>query len=260
LAKARLNPSGSAGPTPRAAFFAREPPPYEIVGKHQDDGLEYAFIGYARAKVPPRLAVLAGEIVHHLRSSLDHLIHALIVKNGGTPSNNNQFPICKTPKEFERSCNSGQIKGVSRSAKKIIRSVQPYTTRTPEDTILYVVNKYGILDKHKLLVVVCTVAQLGRELSIWPDLPIANRADRPGKAPKILGFSDASARHVTGDGVKLFSLRLAEPAPELHASAKFIAQIAFEECGLCKLVPVLPTLTRMFKATVNTVDSFQGEF
>ena len=61
------------------AFFQRDPPPYKIVKQYQNNGLEYAFLAFGEPEAPLRFAVLAGEIVHHLRSSLDHLVYALII-------------------------------------------------------------------------------------------------------------------------------------------------------------------------------------
>ena len=212
-----------------------DPPPYNVVGLHQDDGREYPFIGYATAPVPPRFGVLAGEIVHHLRSSLDHLIHALIIKNGCTASNNNQFPICKAAKDLEVTCSDTRMNGISRLAKKIIRSVQHYTTPAPEDTLLYVINHYDILDKHRLLVTVCTVAELGHQITIGADEAIASRPDRIGKTPNIIRFGEPAPCRVTEGGVQLFTIGLAEPAPEFHPGANFVPQIAFENCGrACK--------------------------
>lgn len=54
-----------------------------------------------RAQIDPpppalRLAVVAGDILHSLRSALEHLAWALVLENGGEPSDSKpatQFPI-----------------------------------------------------------------------------------------------------------------------------------------------------------------------
>lgn len=242
------------------AFLRREPPPYKIVGQHQSDGREYAFLAFGDPDVPPRFAVLAGEIVHHLRSSLDHLIHALIVRNGGSPSKNNQFPICTTAENFEKACNRGLIGDVSQSSKDLIRSVQPYTSPTPDDTVLYVVHQNDILDKHRLLVVVTTVAQIGQNITLGVDREVAAHPARQGKTPNIVGFGVPEPRKLSKDGVVIFSVSLAEPAPELVAKADFLPQIAFEKCGRAQLVPVVQTLAGLLAGTRHTLNLFAGEF
>ena len=118
--------------------------------QHQKDGLECALIAYGDFEIPIRFSVLAGEVIHHLRSSLDHLIYALIIQNGCSPSKKSQFPICSTLKNFENARKRGVIDGVSVSAKKLITTLHPYTSPTPDDTVFAVLNIYSNLDKHQL--------------------------------------------------------------------------------------------------------------
>ena len=54
-------------------LLTRSEPSFKVVGQHQRGGLEYAFMAYGSPELPLRFAVLAGEIVHHLRSSLDQV-------------------------------------------------------------------------------------------------------------------------------------------------------------------------------------------
>lgn len=244
-----------------AAFLHRDPPPYKIVGQHQKEGLEYAFVAFGDPEAPLRFAVLAGEIIHHLRSSLDHLIYALIIQNGGTPTRNNQFPICATVEKFNQACTSGgMLNGVSPSAKKLIMAVQPYTSKTPDDTILHVVNQFDIFDKHRLLVVVTTMVRLGNTITIGADAEIAATPARQGKTPTIVGLGDPAPRKISKEGVEVFTIRLAEPAPEFVATADIVPQLAFEECGRVKFAPVIQTLTGLLAGTRRTIDTFSGEF
>src|SRR5689334_3895041 len=76
----------------------------EINAQHRESTNEYVFIASGESKTPARFAVLAGEIVHQLRSSLDHLIQALVFRNGGTESDKCQFPICTKKEAFKRAC------------------------------------------------------------------------------------------------------------------------------------------------------------
>jgi hypothetical protein len=140
------------------AFLVANPKPYRMVREFRNDGRQYAFIAFGNPVVPARFAVIAGEIVHHLRSSLDHLLCALVVNNGGSPTRQHQFPIYTSPKAFDEACSRGLIRGVADSAEKLIRSVQPYTSETPDDTVLHVIQQFDNFDKHQRLLVVNTVA------------------------------------------------------------------------------------------------------
>jgi len=242
------------------AFLSRGAPVFEVVGQHSKDGLAYEFIASGDPELPLRFAVLAGEIVHHMRSSLDHLIYALIAANGQTPSRNSQFPICTTAQKFGNACSSGLIRGVAPSAAKLIEAVQPYTSPTPDDTILHVVNQYDIVDKHKLLVVVTAAVALGESITIGVDPKIAASPSRKGKTPAITGLGDPAPRKLKKEGVEVFTIRLAEPAPEFLAKATIVPKVVFEDCGRVKLAPVVRTLSRMLAGTRRTVESFAGQF
>jgi hypothetical protein len=233
---------------------------YKIVGHHKKEGLEYSLVAFGDPQVPLRFAVLAGEIIHHLRSSLDHLVYGLIIQNGAAPSKRSQFPICSTVEKFEDACKGGQIDGISGSAKKLIIAVQPYTSPTPEDTVLAVINQYDNFDKHRLLVIVSTIVKLGEEVTIGTNPEVASSTARQGKMPNIVGFIDPGPRKISEDGVDVFTIQLAEAAPELIANANLVPELAFEECGLLKFALVIPTLVGLFYGTKHTIETFAGEF
>jgi hypothetical protein len=241
------------------AFFNTDPAPYKIVGEHKKGGFEYVFMAYGDPAVPLRFSVIAGEIVHHLRSSLDHLVHALVVKSGNSPTKRNQFPICSTRDNFE-SCQKEALKYVPTSARKLIMAVQPYTTTTPKNTVLHVIQEYDNRDKHNLLVVVTTVVQLGQEITIGVDDAIADSSERKGKTPAITGLGDPSPKKISKEGTEVFSIHLAEPAPEVFAKANVVPQLAFEQCGHVQLASTIQTLTGLLAGTRNTIKSFLAEF
>ena len=241
-------------------FYNRAPLPYQIVTQHQNCGLEYVFVAFGEPEAPVRFSVIAGEIVHHLRSSLDHLIHALIVQNGNTPTRKNQFPICTSKELFEKECKNGRINGVSLVSKNLILAVQPYTSVTPVDTVLHVVQEYDNIDKHRLLVVVTSVVELGKNIHIGTDEMIPDAIVKKGQGPVIVGLGDPLPKKLSKEGVEVFKILLAKPAPEFVASAEFVAQIAFEDCGRAKLAPVIRTLAAMIAGTKHTIETFSCEF
>lgn len=239
-------------------FFRGEPAPFELVREHRDR--QYCFVAYEKTDVPLRFAVLAGEIIHHLRSSLDLLVQALIIQNGQIPSRKSQFPICSSTKSFQDACKHGIIRGVSATAEALIRSVQPFTNSTPDDTVLYVVNELDILDKHRQLVIVTTAVQLGERIEIGVNNLIASRPERAGKTPQIVGLGDPAPRRLHKEGVVVFTINLAEPAPEMTASAQIVPQLAFERCGRVDLPPAIHILRGLHVGTRHTVNLFEREF
>lgn len=242
------------------AYLDREPKNYDVVGKFQNDFREYAFVVSGDPSIPMRFSVVAGEIVHHLRSCLDHLICALVMKNGNQPSRQHQFPICATAVSFERACKNGMIKGVGSSATKLIRSVQPYKGKKPQDTILQAIHQFDIWDKHRLLLVVNTAVHIGNEITVGVDEGILSSFDEPREPPAITGLGDPRPRIISREGVVVFKIFLEKSTPEFKADAQIVRQIAFEKCGEAELVPVVPTLRLMLEGTKHTLNKFEAEF
>jgi hypothetical protein len=68
------------------------------------------------AECPTMWSILAGEVLHNLRSALDHAVYELVILNTGTPPpsksrSRNQFPIFVDAAEFDR--NPQMLVGVS---------------------------------------------------------------------------------------------------------------------------------------------------
>lgn len=70
---------------------------YAIIGENQVERRRYAFrlIG---PPVPLRIAVIVGEIAHHLRSCFDHVVWALARKNDLPDTERANFQSVKPPK------------------------------------------------------------------------------------------------------------------------------------------------------------------
>lgn len=243
-----------------ATYLSKDQPLLRLEKQHMNGGLEYVFVAYGDPNPPLRFSVITGEIVHHMRSSLDHLVHALVTRNGEHPTRQHQFPICSTEKAFKQACQRGQINDVGATARKLIQNVQPFTTPTPDDTVLYVVSQYDNADKHRLLVVVTAVGYLGETITIGTNEAIAETEERKGKIPNIVGFGDIGPKKLTSEGVVVFSIRLAEPAPELTADAPLVLQLALDQCGRVKLAPLIQTLRYILDGTRHTIELFAGEF
>src|ERR1700674_2502810 len=67
--------------------------PYTIVIECDPDTQETLYRLANDLIVPSGFRTLAGDILQNLRSALDYLAHALVVANGGKPTNGTMFPI-----------------------------------------------------------------------------------------------------------------------------------------------------------------------
>jgi hypothetical protein len=134
--------------------------------------------------VPLPLSVIAGEILYHLRSSLDHLACLLILKDGGSPCLNSQFPIFRfrpTKKDDVRRY-EGQIKGITRpNVLALIDESQPYQRTTERDRHPLAILKFlSNADKHRSLVLHVVVVRPSVQFTIAPvGNPDASTKARP---------------------------------------------------------------------------------
>jgi hypothetical protein len=241
-----------------SAFLSQKPPPYEIVGEHQNEGRDYAYVVKKVPIVPLRFAVMVGDVIHNLRSSLDHTLYALVIKNGGIPTNQTQFPICTTVEKFEQACSRGRIKGVSALAEKIIRLAQPYNSATPDDTFIAALDDLSVLDKHRLPIVIASAATLGHQI-VFRNAPnfIGTKAN-----VTVIRMPDYRKQPwaVAKEGEVIFSMGFKEPALHVEPDIEFMVQVAFEKVGRVPLQPVTKILSQICGAIKSGLTAFEIEF
>jgi hypothetical protein len=97
-----------------------------IAGRFDPDARAYVFSAIGETELPSRFAVLAGEVIHHLRSCLDHVVTQLVRVEGGTPDHRTEFPICRTREAFEVAKQRGKVDGLSVTVLNQIEAAQPY--------------------------------------------------------------------------------------------------------------------------------------
>jgi hypothetical protein len=138
---------------------------HSVVRENQFDQRRYVF-KLVGPPVPLRFAVLAGEIIHHLRSCVDHIVWALATRDGQTTDDRIAFPVCSTPEKFRKAVRNGVIRDVPDRAEPLIEAFQPYQSADPPNSVVQVLHDLDIADKHKLLVVVSHMMVLGNTLVI----------------------------------------------------------------------------------------------
>lgn len=105
---------------------------------------------------PPHWGIVLGDLIHNLRSALDHMIWQLVLANNRTPGRNNQFPIYshKPSPDAYGAC----VKGVADPAKAKIRKLQPYMRpQRPEPEPLEIIGFLSNIDKHQTIHAAATI-------------------------------------------------------------------------------------------------------
>jgi|HubBroStandDraft_4_1064222.scaffolds.fasta_scaffold40725_2 hypothetical protein len=197
------------------------------------------------SSVPPRFSVLAGEIIHHLRSSFDHVAWQLSSTDLQAKSPYQiEFPVSlKEPKpcaikkdKISRYCR--KVEGIARpSALVRIDSLQPYRRPNPSRHPLWLIHDLDRIDKHRELVLAVYIMQLN----------ITANA-------QIRGFGEQMPWEV-----KPRNVRLVGP-PTVDMQAKMSVQVTLGEFSGRDDQPLIPTLQNFLRFTNDAIESFAGEF
>ncbi|HET9406023.1 MAG TPA: hypothetical protein VFO39_02185 [Candidatus Sulfotelmatobacter sp.] len=194
-----------------------------------------------------KFRVLAGEIIHHLRSCFDHLAWEL--SSPGFRANPDsareiQFPIYdKHPKPCgitrKQMCGyCRKVEGIaSASALARIDSLQPYWASNPTRHPLWLIHNMDIIDKHR-------------------ELKMANY---------IANLNINGEVRVTGVGRQMpWELRprnvLILDVPQVDMKAKMFAQVTFSEFSGPGDESIIPTLQTLLRFTSDKIESFAIEF
>lgn len=138
--------------------------PYPRLSDDNEKIIPEALKYHMGRSIPPRFSVLAGEIVHHLRSCLDHVVWTF-----SDPTYRQvherfiDFPILemRPPKETVFTRYERKIKGISDTRITcLIERLQPYNSADPPSELLAILQKMDITDKHRELVIIAKTGAL----------------------------------------------------------------------------------------------------
>ncbi len=237
------------------AFAAQQ---IELTHGLTPDGMEYVITAHGSIAIPARFAVICGEIVHHMRSALDHLICDLVVANGCDVTTRHQYPICSSLDLYKEAVKKGNVRGLKKSTYAIIEAQQPYTQKNPADTILAVVQDFNNQDKHRLLLVTSSVAALHDEITIGGEPGTV--PDGSQIIPNIVGFKGFEPVALKANGVCVFSVQFAAPVTNFHVRAQPKFHVALMQCGAVKNAVLPFTMKQILAGVRGTIRLFEGEF
>ncbi len=130
------------------AFLATQP--YEVMREEEISSGDLVYKLRTCHEVPGDLSLIIGDVLHNLRSALDHLAWRLVELNNKTPNRNTQFVICANQTAFQNRVAQGALREMSQTARTFIENLHPYRGG---DDILWQLNELENIDKHRLLLV-----------------------------------------------------------------------------------------------------------
>ncbi len=168
----------------RKRFFDSNP--YDLGENENHETGQRELVVKRAAPVPDSLTLISGDVIHNLRSALDHLIWQLVIANDRKPNDTTAFPIWRSEAKY-KSGRPGYAKGISKAALEILDGLKPYEGG---NDALWRLHKLDIIDKHRLLLTVAARQEhvtidfglLAGELlgkDTWPSMPVTlNPAER----------------------------------------------------------------------------------
>jgi hypothetical protein len=208
------------------------------VGNDKTKAVEKWAKHHAQRPIPPRFPVIAGEVIHHLRSCLDHITWMLSrydYRNDPATKKKVAFPIfTKLPKEKAKTRYDGNVAGItSRAALKLIEDLQPYKVTQPANHPLAIIQCFDNIDKHHNLVLV--EATFDAHIQIPSNL-FTSRA--------IIGLDTSEDAYWWRN------------QPAQQANIQVARQVAFAEFGERKNQPLIPALQQLADAIREIVRQF----
>lgn len=144
-------------------FFAEKPYMFKHVRGEQPRHFK-VLIG-TRKTPDIRLGIIAGEVVHQLRSALDYSIGESIWSATGhepEPDHKFQFPIFLADTKRNARMFDGYVRGITDAARAVLREIQPYRSGHPERATLWLLHCLDNEDKHRFIHIVSGSAGVRR--------------------------------------------------------------------------------------------------
>lgn len=209
---------------------------------HPDDQCWPKAVDYHRNKsIPLRFSVLSGEIVHHLRSALDHIVWYFSSEEARLTPHNIEFPVFDIEPLHKKKLAryEGKIQGVKNvEVRRLIKEAQPYNAgpNVADDPIL-IVHNMDRFDKHRELVIVDS----GTTICFPPEMANIAMKVRLYLEGKLPESEQSAARRAVID------------------HAKVVPQVAFRQFGQREYQPLATGLAELQHAIFWLADLFARE-
>ena len=111
------------------------------------------FIFKEKKLVPAKIALILGDALQCLRSSLDYLIWELVEAAGNIPHRQLMFPLALSEKQYRDDLfKRRRLDGVAPEAIAIIDQLQPYLQEHPKETVLGILDELTNVNKHRRVI------------------------------------------------------------------------------------------------------------
>ena len=234
-------------------FVRKEPPPYRIDVRDvvDDNGRVVERSWWLEiVEQPPAVewAGMTGELLHNLRSALDHLAYALCSAHdpNSEPPVGTEFPIFAHPERFDDTRRGGglyKIRGMSPEMQAAIRDEQPFVIgeRMPKAQSIWLLHGMSNIDKHRdLHIAYMAGSWTGFTLFEDPDVTVVPIWSPEGEVARA---------------------RVKTPAAAIRTEPVFMPEVVFDEgSGSGHHRPVDAQLNTFVRVLSEVVQRLSGRF
>ena len=206
-----------------AEWFSVENNPYSLSVENDGSAREWWVVWRVHKPLPEMWPVRIGEIVHNLRSALDHVIYeASAPAPDGNPLAGTEFPIFLEEEPYRKTRRGGglyKIRGLSPEAKAFVERCQPFTCGNPKGHFLWILQELSNADKHRLLNFASTYNIKGDMIMEWE--------------PAVSGieWTRLTSQGKLEDGAEFFRICVTGASPDTKAdvTGQFAYAVLFDE-------------------------------
>lgn len=212
--------------------------PYEVRSDFDESRGLYGLGVSMTRSVPPEISIILGDVIHNLRSALEHVASDLdfAVTNDRTRS---KFPMHETRDNFVDALEKGVIHtNFPEIADVLMTIIKPY--KGGNDT-LWKIGKLWNIDKHRLPVTTYGVTSITGIKVVGPN-----------------GF--AYSGEVRVEQGRIAGLVATDRPMTVTDYGQTAFYIQFDEPGLLEADPVIPTLCQMSQLVAQAIDVIEQAF
>ncbi len=198
--------------------------------------------------LPGEISLLAGDILHNLRCSLDYLFCGMLLAANVKLRENTKFPIYGAA-EFFNSALQTKTEGLGRQAIEGIKRIKPYKGG---NTLLWQLHKLNNIDKHRLLLTMSLI-NVGRTLTPREESEL-KPAEQVFSGRHKSGFRFTISKAKTTPiplhpGLEILTL----PSSEFYENMGFSINVSINEAGIAESVPLSLLLSLIGMETKHTI-------
>jgi hypothetical protein len=205
--------------------------------------------------VTPLVSALMGEIIHSLRTSLDHLAYQMFLACRTDPTDDGsriEFPIYDDTKTKESKA-FGPIKTLRKEMIEAVRMVNPCKSG---DSLLWTLHRLDIINKHRRIITSYLVHShvfVGDAMrGLVSNSGYGDMVQFAGLRPAFVTTINAGRKAQVGDVVFVGA-----PGDEkVNEKLQFTFDIAFDEPGLIEGKSVIETIDGMIKRVDDIASDF----